>query len=237
MGADPNYKNEGGNTAFLLSVSYDNLDIVKTMYEGGGSLTITDSAGFTPLTCAVFFGKLKIVEYLISLNPNLNHKCNMGKTALDWAKENKHEELIELLEKNLSVPIRIQNDLISINTISDALDFKYKNESDDRTFKDFPILEIIDDLIEAGEYSEAQKKIFIEIEKFPDLFLFYTRLKKVYIGLNDLETPKSILLNSLEKCKIKTYICDDMAKIEEVSGNKLSAVKWWLGQHCAIGLF
>ena len=56
-----------------------------------------DDNGLTPLMCATRNGHLNVVQYLIKEGANPNIKNNEGKTALDLAEENRHEEVAEFL--------------------------------------------------------------------------------------------------------------------------------------------
>ena len=51
----------------------------------------------TPLMTASAYNKPQVVEILLKHNANRDAKDSDGKTALDYAKENNHQDIIKLL--------------------------------------------------------------------------------------------------------------------------------------------
>ena len=56
-----------------------------------------DIGGDTPLMYASYYGKEAAVRELLKGNPNLDLKDTHGRTALDWAREKKHQSIVNLL--------------------------------------------------------------------------------------------------------------------------------------------
>ncbi len=55
--------------------------------------------GYTPLICAVNFGYLKIIKFLVSNGTNINVKNKIGNTALIIAARSNHLETVKVLCK------------------------------------------------------------------------------------------------------------------------------------------
>ncbi len=88
-----------GITPLIYAVLYKKkIDLVKLLVENSAKLdakTVED--GYTALMLAAKKGRKDIVELLISKNVNLKIKDNLGKTALDLARENNHLAIVKLL--------------------------------------------------------------------------------------------------------------------------------------------
>jgi ankyrin repeat protein len=107
QGADPNARNEGGNSAFILAVGArwrDDghrariVESIKILHEAGANLEQADRDGFTPLTVAAYMGNCPVATYLLEHGANLLHRCRQGKTPTDWARERQHADLLQLIE-------------------------------------------------------------------------------------------------------------------------------------------
>lgn len=97
-GANVNDTDLYGRTA-MIGLQYP--DIVELLIIKKADVDIQDHSGSTALIKASIYGYLYVVKILINANANLFIKDTDGKTALDYAKESKktnHLEIIKLLE-------------------------------------------------------------------------------------------------------------------------------------------
>eukprot|EP00808_Paulinella_micropora_P024421 g36705.t1 len=58
-----------------------------------------DGRGNTALTLAAYNGHTATAEVLLAAGANIGHKCEEGKTALEWAREKGHHETAKMLEE------------------------------------------------------------------------------------------------------------------------------------------
>lgn len=63
----------------------------------GADINVTDSTGKTPLIQAVIAGQINTVKYLLSKGASWTIKDNAGKTALDYARDNKKADIEQVL--------------------------------------------------------------------------------------------------------------------------------------------
>jgi ankyrin repeat protein len=108
---DANVKAKGddGMNAFIqstfgiLSKKVDT-EVMDLLLENGADanseLTSKDAAGWTALLFASVNGDIELAEYLISQGANVNHTSNEGSTALSLARQEKYEDLVNLLQKH-----------------------------------------------------------------------------------------------------------------------------------------
>ena len=72
--------------------------IIPLLLEADAQIDAQDNDGFTPLILASRFGKEAAVRELLKGNPNLDLKDKYGgKTALDYARQEKHQSIVNLL--------------------------------------------------------------------------------------------------------------------------------------------
>ena len=125
--ADPNAKNESGETPLHLAAAGDfesaelllagganvnavNLagdtplhmaaskDIAELLVTKGGNIEARNKGGRTPLHAAAKAGQTEIIEYLLSLNADVNAKDGEGNTPMMLATELKNKEAIEFIQ-------------------------------------------------------------------------------------------------------------------------------------------
>lgn len=84
QGADPNTKDDRGNTLLMLSVTMEYQDIFELLLSKGADTTLTDAGGRTPLLLALFLDKFDFVKYFLSKGyiKGINIKDGTGKSPL-----------------------------------------------------------------------------------------------------------------------------------------------------------
>src|ERR671922_1514990 len=101
-GADPNSvaKNETGFTALTGAVSQNHNEIARLLIKNGANVNYVYEGGFTPLMHAAAAGNGELVKILVDGGADPTTKNSEGKTALAFARENKHYDVVELLNKH-----------------------------------------------------------------------------------------------------------------------------------------
>lgn len=106
-GANPYITSEGknrGNSALLIAAWDGRLDIIRWITEHPKiqmSLNQSDNNGFTPLIKAAIKGHQHIVQYLIDCRVDPFIRDRNAMSALDYAIEKNHQEIVTILEKYL----------------------------------------------------------------------------------------------------------------------------------------
>ena len=70
--------------------------VIPLLLEADAQIDAQNDYGQTPLIWASINGEEAAVRELLKGNPNLNVKYD-GKTALDWAREENHQSIVNLL--------------------------------------------------------------------------------------------------------------------------------------------
>ena len=70
--------------------------VIPLLLEADAQIDAQENSGRTPLMIASFGGKEAAVRELLKGNPNLDLKA-FGKTALDYARQRKHQSIVDLL--------------------------------------------------------------------------------------------------------------------------------------------
>ncbi|QYS98748.1 ANK_REP_REGION domain-containing protein [Trichoderma simmonsii] len=97
-GADVEAKNWEGVTALVAAFKEGKKDVVKLLINRGAQVDICDEDGKTMLIRASAGGDTEIVEQLLAIGKiNLNARDKEGRTALEWATQNGHGAIIQLL--------------------------------------------------------------------------------------------------------------------------------------------
>ena len=106
-GADPNLEDRQGYVALWYAlqlygqegvIAEELITAVTVMAEKGADLEITLQGGDTPLIFAAQNGLLDMVRIFVEHEASKDAKNEAGRTALDLAKENEQEEVVEFLE-------------------------------------------------------------------------------------------------------------------------------------------
>jgi ankyrin repeat protein len=106
-GADVTIGDHCGRTALLLAAAKDQKDIVEMILAKGADVNAKSDFSLdvgiedeTALHEACLLGRAAAAEVLIAHGADVNAKNKNGKTPMDYAKSQGHEEVIELLRKH-----------------------------------------------------------------------------------------------------------------------------------------
>ena len=94
--------NRNGDLPIGCAVLFNHLEVVRLFVSRGCPVDVRESdGGLTPLFTAAQFGHIEIVKYLLSVGADPAIKIFDGPTALDAAKEDGHQDLVDLLTVEL----------------------------------------------------------------------------------------------------------------------------------------
>jgi ankyrin repeat protein len=96
-GAEVNVADNLGNTALLVSVRDENIDVVKELIKCGANVNARNREGDTALTNAATWGAVKVVRYLLSHHADTDLRDGVGLTALELARQHGHTRIVDLL--------------------------------------------------------------------------------------------------------------------------------------------
>jgi ankyrin repeat protein len=96
-GEDPNKMNEIGDSALLLAVANEQLEIIPILLEQGADPNLQDESSWTALMSAVMTENPEIGKLLLESGANPNLKDENEMSAIDHAKEFGSKEFEELL--------------------------------------------------------------------------------------------------------------------------------------------
>ncbi len=97
-GADPNAEDKGGYSALMLAASRGHGDLVRLLIERGADVDRQErDAGWSALLWAAKDGRRNSVAILLSQGANPHLQDVNGRYARDWARENGHKDILELL--------------------------------------------------------------------------------------------------------------------------------------------
>ena len=99
---DVNKKSQSGYTALWYACNYGKEDVVNALLEANADPNICLDSGLSPLIMASIWGYPQIVQKLLQNNADIFKKNDSGKTALSLAEENKHDEVVAILENFLT---------------------------------------------------------------------------------------------------------------------------------------
>ena len=96
-GADVNYQfNQGA--AIHGAAFKGHYGVVVLLVEYNAKFDVPDQNGTTPLIYATLFGHIDVAKFLFAKGSNPRLKDNTEQSAVDYARQLKHEDLIELFE-------------------------------------------------------------------------------------------------------------------------------------------
>lgn len=98
--ADVNLVDKGGYSALMLAASNNHAEIIDLLINAGASPDLVEqTGGFTAMIWSAKLGHTATIRQLISAQADATAQDFDGKSALDWAKEMKHAEIITLLSQ------------------------------------------------------------------------------------------------------------------------------------------
>ena len=79
-----------------IAISQD-CETVRLLIEQGADVNMAQAGGYTPLHQAAANGRADLVQILLEAGANRAVLCHQGKTPADYARERKHEAVLQLL--------------------------------------------------------------------------------------------------------------------------------------------
>lgn len=105
-GADIFEFDDEGVSIFDMSITYNNIDIVKYILEQGIDVNATQRRSrFTPLMAAAAYGRAEIAKILIEHGADKNMREEKGFSATDFARKMNKKSVLEILEFDKNDPI------------------------------------------------------------------------------------------------------------------------------------
>jgi uncharacterized protein len=74
-----------------------NCETVRLLIEQGADVNMAQAGGYTPLHQAAANGRADLVGILLEAGANQELRCHQGKTPMDYARERKHDGVVQLL--------------------------------------------------------------------------------------------------------------------------------------------
>lgn len=100
-GGNPNAPDKWGQTPATAAIWSGDLDVVQAVFDDGGADVNlqTDYRGFTPFIVSVRAGNIDIVNYILTLNPDVSKRESWhNKTAKDFAYDQRRQDIVEAIE-------------------------------------------------------------------------------------------------------------------------------------------
>ncbi|KAL7904631.1 hypothetical protein GGI35DRAFT_484383 [Trichoderma velutinum] len=94
---DPNQWNEILSGGLFSKIKKGDAAAVKRLLEQGADIEKTDEDGFTPLWCAVQLDNHDVIQVLLDKKADIESLNTRGQNILDWAVENRRQEIIDML--------------------------------------------------------------------------------------------------------------------------------------------
>jgi len=100
-GANANISDRNGQSPITLAATMDATVVAYPLLEHHANVNAVDptAGGATPLIIAADHGNAPLVKELLRYHPDLNRHDLFGKTALEYAKEKKQAEIVDLLTR------------------------------------------------------------------------------------------------------------------------------------------
>ncbi|MGE3804044.1 MAG: ankyrin repeat domain-containing protein [Gemmataceae bacterium] len=107
-GADPHgAATNTGADALYIACAQGHLDIVEELLQRGADVNPPadrGGTGYTPLMAAALSGNLELVQRLVAAGANVQATDLDGRTAIKWAREQKHKEVVKYLKELMGEP-------------------------------------------------------------------------------------------------------------------------------------
>lgn len=101
-GADVNVKNYEGYPALIITILQDDIDTLNVLLQSPNiDLNITDHHGDTALLHAAYMGNIPLVTALLDAGANVMIKDRGGLTALNWAINKNHPEVVAAIKAKM----------------------------------------------------------------------------------------------------------------------------------------
>ena len=98
MGANPNSRDNHGQTPLMWAAWNKNTDVVNALVNAGADVNAENENGATPLIYAAEKGHAPMAKMLIDAGADVNAMDNKKRTALFWAKRRKHMDVVRILK-------------------------------------------------------------------------------------------------------------------------------------------
>nr|WP_246345595.1 ankyrin repeat domain-containing protein [endosymbiont of Lamellibrachia barhami] len=99
-GADVNLTDKGGYSAVMLAASNNHARVVGLLLKRGANIDqVETTGGWTALIWATKLGHRETVDTLLTHQANPGLRDLKGRSALDWAHDQGHQTIIELLSE------------------------------------------------------------------------------------------------------------------------------------------
>jgi len=89
-----------GVTPLGYAVGHDQLSIVKVLIDAKANVNDVDSAGNSAVHFAAGYGRVKVLEHLLARGAAVSKVNKMGLTPLAAAQQNKHQQIVALLQRH-----------------------------------------------------------------------------------------------------------------------------------------
>ncbi len=185
-GANINATDKNGFTPLMVSIQNGNDWIIKYLLDQGADIGKANKAGLTALAISVKTGNYALTQRLIKMGANVNKRISMSSNILELAKEEKDEEIIQLLLSNGAKPDPFPN--FNYYTAGMGMNF---NAGDFSTSADVGIEDSRYYFALRGGFAFRPKAVKVLIENNPSLFHQY-RERRYFLFL-DLEKKFRVL--------------------------------------------
>lgn len=101
-GASPHAESDSGSTPFYRAARSGSVPAMELLYQAGSDINAATWNKWTPIFEAMENMHVPAVEWLVRKGARLNHKIRHGTSVLEFAKNTRNKEIIDLVESGLS---------------------------------------------------------------------------------------------------------------------------------------